>query len=43
MLAEPTTTGTLDSHLFTNMITFSKNEKKCILEYIKSSAIAPYR
>ena len=26
-----------------NMITFNKNEKKCILEYIKSSAIAPYR
>ena len=26
-----------------NMITFYKNERKCILEYIKSSAIAPYR
>lgn len=26
-----------------NMITFNRNEKKCILEYIKSSAIAPYR
>lgn len=26
-----------------NMITFSRNEKRCILEYIKSSAIAPYR
>lgn len=33
-----------DSHQdWFNMIPFNKNEKKCVFEYIKSSAIAPYR